>query len=195
MESIKHFLKDLNNTLQRFIISIKPKTCTVQLGRNIAFRGSPLFFGRGIIEIGDDTRINSRCRYNPIGGDPVTILNTRNNGRISIGKGVGISNSSFVAEKSIIIEDNVMIGGNCRIWDTDFHSIDFENRMKHPDPDVNSLPICIKEGAFVGACSIVLKGVTIGERAVIGAGSVVTKDVPADEVWAGNPAKFIKRIN
>ena len=45
-----------------------------------------------------------------------------------------------------------------------------------------------------GAHSIILKGVTIGARSIIGAGSVVTKDVPANEVWLGNPAKFYKKI-
>ena len=48
---------------------------------------------------------------------------------------------------------------------------------------------------FIGANSIILKGVTIGERSIIGAGSVVTKNIPDDEIWAGNPAKFIRKIN
>ena len=55
-------------------------------------------------------------------------------------------------------------------------------------------PVEIKDGVFVGAHSIILKGVTIGEGSIIGAGSVVTKSIPAGEVWAGNPAKFIRKI-
>lgn len=55
-------------------------------------------------------------------------------------------------------------------------------------------PVTIKEGVWVGSFAIILPGVTIGEHAVIAAGSVVTKDVPAYEIWGGNPAKLIKEI-
>ena len=53
----------------------------------------------------------------------------------------------------------------------------------------------IKRNAFIGAGTIITKPVTIGENAVVGAASVVTKDIPSGEVWAGNPARFIKRRN
>lgn len=53
----------------------------------------------------------------------------------------------------------------------------------------------ICDDVFIGCRSIILKGVTIGARSIIAAGSVVTKDVPADEIWGGNPAQFIKKIN
>lgn len=55
-------------------------------------------------------------------------------------------------------------------------------------------PIHIKEGAWLGSRCIILKGVTVGKYAVIGAGSVVTKDVPDYEVWGGNPAKFLRKV-
>lgn len=66
--------------------------------------------------------------------------------------------------------------------------------MRKIDPGIKSKPILIKEGAFIGAHAIVLKGVTIGKYSVIGAGSVITKDIPDNEVWAGNPARFIKKL-
>jgi acetyltransferase-like isoleucine patch superfamily enzyme len=91
----------------------------------------------------------------------------------------------------------VKIGGNVVIYDTDFHSLNPLERNHIPE-NLNSLqakPVLIKKGVFIGAHSIILKGVTLGENAVIGAGSVVTRDVPSNEVWAGNPAKFIKRIS
>lgn len=59
--------------------------------------------------------------------------------------------------------------------------------------DYTSGEVRIKKNAFIGTNTIITKPVTIGERSVIGAGSVVTKDIPNDEVWAGNPAKLIRK--
>lgn len=55
-------------------------------------------------------------------------------------------------------------------------------------------PVVIGDNVFIGAKCIILKGVTIGENSIVGAGSVVTKSIPANEIWAGNPAKFIRKI-
>lgn len=87
-----------------------------------------------------------------------------------------------------------MIGGNCKIYDNDFHSLDFNERMGTVDLWSKTCPVVIKDGAFIGAHTIVLKGVTIGERSIVGAGSVVTRSIPDYEIWAGNPAKFIKKV-
>ena len=59
--------------------------------------------------------------------------------------------------------------------------------------DYTSGEVHIKKNAFIGMGTIITKPVTIGENVIIGAGSVVTKDIPNNEVWAGNPAKFIKK--
>ena len=75
------------------------------------------------------------------------------------------------------------------------HSVNYSERMRHPDPGIGTKPVLIRQGAFIGAHSIILKGVTIGRHSVIGAGSVVTHDVPDNEIWAGNPAVFVRRIN
>ena len=53
----------------------------------------------------------------------------------------------------------------------------------------------IEDNVFIGANCIILKGVKIGDRSIIGTDSVVTKNVPSDQIWAGNPAKFIREIN
>lgn len=58
-----------------------------------------------------------------------------------------------------------------------------------------SAPVVIGNNVFIGMDTLVLKGVTIGDRAVVAARSVVTKSIPADEVWGGNPAKFIRKIS
>ena len=164
----------------------------VSKGRNLRINGRIFIHGRkGCITFGDNCVVQSIHYINPTSGFNHTHLCAANGGTIRIGNNVGISHVNIVSYKSIVIEDNVLIGSGVKIWDTDFHSIDYESRMQHPDTNVKSAPIHIKEGAFIGACAIILKGVTIGKHAVIGAGSVVTKDVADNEIWAGNPAKKI----
>lgn len=148
---------------------------------------------RTSIFIGNGFGCNSGLKYNPIGGDVCTILRTIDNGIIMIGNNVGLSNSSLIARNRIEIEDDVTIGGGVKIYDNDFHSLNYQTRIHEPYDDIASKPVKICKGAFIGAGSYILKGVTIGERSVVGAGSVVSRDIPADEIWAGNPAKFVKR--
>jgi len=88
-----------------------------------------------------------------------------------------------------------LIGGNCKIWDSDFHSSDPAQRLKAANENFKTAPIIIGNNVFIGSSSIILKGVEIGENSVIGAGSVVTKKIPANEIWAGNPAQFIKKTD
>lgn len=97
------------------------------------------------------------------------------------------------------IGNNVKIGGNVLIIDTDSHPIDFLLRREPPHFEsvqsaIKSSPIIIDDDVWIGANCTILKGVTIGARSIIGAGSVVTKDIPADCIAAGNPAKIIKRL-
>lgn len=84
----------------------------------------------------------------------------------------------------IELEDDVMIGAN-----TTFTN-DLYPKSKNKDWTLLRTKVC--KGATIGAGSTILPGITIGENALIGAGSVVTKNVPAGEVWVGNPAKFLK---
>ena len=86
-------------------------------------------------------------------------------------------------------------GGNVFIWDTDFHPLNFIDRRKNDYTATISASINVEDDVFIGANSIILKGVSIGKRSIIGAGSIVTKNVPNDEIWAGNPAKFIRKTN
>lgn len=79
------------------------------------------------------------------------------------------------------------------IYDNDFHSISYTERI-NGDKNIKAAPVIIQDSAFIGAHSIILKGVTIGARSVVGAGSVVAKSIPSDEVWAGNPARFIRKL-
>ena len=160
---------------------------------NVNLNGVFKIVGSGKLVLLEGCTINSGKRANPIGGDTRTVFSISSDATITIGERCGISNAAFVSNTSITLEKGVFIGG-VKLYDTDFHSIYYEERMRKIDPGIKSKPILIKEGAFIGAHSIVLKGVTIGKYSVIGAGSVITKDIPDNEVWAGNPARFIKKL-
>ena len=93
----------------------------------------------------------------------------------------------------LTIGNNVKIGACVLLIDTDTHPIDYEVR-RTSNEGTKSAPIVIEDDVWIGAHSIVLKGVTIGARSIIGAGSVVTKDIPSDCIAAGNPCKVIRKI-
>ena len=133
--------------------------------------------------------------YNLIGRQQNCIFVTSPNAELIIGNNVGISSIAIVCQDKITIGDNVYIGGGTVIYDTDFHPLDYEKRISIKDNSaIKTKPIHIKQNAFIGAHCIILKGVTIGRNSIIGAGSVVTKDIPDNEIWAGNPTKFIRKI-
>jgi acetyltransferase-like isoleucine patch superfamily enzyme len=150
----------------------------------------------GQISLGENFSANSGINQNPIGGSNILRLITyKSSAKLTIGNNVGMSNATIVCWNSITIGNNVLIGGDTRIWDTNFHSIDPVIRTSGSDNDIKTAPIKIMDNAFIGGGSIILKGVTIGENSVIAAGSVVTRDIPADCIAGGNPCVVIKKIN
>lgn len=166
----------------------------VKIQNNWKIYGFIKITNQGKIQIGRNFRANSGINNNPIGGDTIARLLCYQYGKITIGHNVAFSNSTIVCKNSITIEDFVYVGGGCKIWDTNFHSLDPIIRTSGNDFDVQTKPITICKYAFIGGSSIILKGVTIGENSIIAAGSVVTKNVPNNEIWGGNPAKFIKKL-
>ena len=164
----------------------------VQFGRNIRTMGCLFIRNAGNISIGDNVNINSMMRANPVGGLKTTFF-TCVGAKIKIGNNVGISNSTIYARKSVIIEDSVVIGGGTKIFDTDFHSVIAEYRL-NGNTNVPIIPVVLKEKSFIGAGCVILKGVTIGKGSIVGAGSIVTKSIPDNQIWAGNPARYIKDV-
>ncbi len=148
---------------------------------------------KGKIQLGKLFQANSGKNHNPIGGDTILRLITQKSGKITIGDNCGISNTTIFAANEIRIGNNVMIGGGCKIWDTDFHPINAKSRVSGNDSTV-SKPIIISDNVFIGGGAILLKGILIGENVIVGAGSVVTKSIPSNEIWGGNPAKLIKTL-
>jgi acetyltransferase-like isoleucine patch superfamily enzyme len=160
----------------------------------ITINGALLIINKGKATIGNNAKINSSKYKNPIGGDTRSSIVVKKGAVLSIGENLRMSNSAFYCTNSITLGNNVMIGGSCKIWDTDFHPIDPDVRRATPNDNFKTAPIHVGDNVFIGGFSIVLKGTIIGENSVIGAGSVVTGTVPPNEIWAGNPARFIKKL-
>lgn len=184
--------ENIDYIVNNILLSVKK----IEVGNNVKIFGIlKIYGGSGRIVIGNDVTLRADNFTNQLGGvSNKLIFRVGPNGSIFIGNCVGITRSCIVSCNKVVIEDNVLIGGDCKIYDTDFHPIDYEQRINNENSCIKSLPIHIKKGAWIGAHSIILKGVTIGEHSIVGAGSVVTKDIPNDEIWAGNPARFIRKL-
>lgn len=173
------------------------------MGRKISWKGR-LFAGGGIPEL----QIKGKIIY-----EDFAAVSTVNNAKSSTlgnprpckllvykkailkfrGK-VGMSNTVIVATQYVEIGNNVMIGSGVTIVDSDFHSLNYNDWGTAKDQiHMCSKPVIIGDNVFLGMNSIILKGVTIGDGAVIGAGSVVSKNIPPNEIWAGNPVHFIAK--
>lgn len=139
--------------------------------------------------IGNGCKINATQWANTMIITGGTSFRAMENAVLEIHDAAGISGSRIVATSSIIIGKESLIGANCLISDSDRHSLPIGSGNP-----VKTAPIVIGERVFVGAHSIILKGVTIGDGAIIAAGSVVTKDVPAGSMAAGNPAVVIRKV-
>ena len=168
----------------------------VKHGRRFISCGRILFrnyAGRNGIILGNGVSINSCVEANPVNGLGKTVLFAGEHGHVDIGNGVGMSNCVIFSQIGISIGDETCIGAGSKIYDTDFHSVNPDSRLNR-NRDILASPVTIGRRVFIGANVTVLKGVTIGDEAVVGAGSIVTHDIPAGEIWAGNPAIFIKRL-
>ena len=143
------------------------------------------------IHIGDHCRIQSGFAGNPVGGNGRMCIWVGPGATLTLGHRVGLSNSTLVCLQSVTLEDDVFLGGDSKIYDTDFHSLDPRERSEPHNPGARTAPVVVHRRAFVGGHAILLKGSTVGEAAVVGAGSVVRAAVPALQIWAGNPARFL----
>lgn len=147
----------------------------VRLGRDVTIAKFINLYG---CSIGDGTRIGAFVEIQK---------------NATVGSNCKIQSHTFICE-GVTIEDGVFIG----------HGVTFIND-KYPravngsgglqsEADWSVIPTVVKKGASIGSGATILCNVTIGENAIVGSGSVVTKDVPANTIVAGNPAKTIRRI-
>jgi len=148
----------------------------VKLGRDVKLAKFINLYG---CEIGDETKIGAFVEVQK---------------KATIGRRCKISSHTFICE-GVTIEDNVFVG----------HGVVFINdsypRATNPDGTPQTEQhwhverTLVKKGASIGSGATILSNVVIGESAIVGAGSVVTKDVPANTIVAGNPARVLRRAD
>lgn len=175
------------------------KSHGVKYGRNLLLYGLPIIskINNSQIELGDRVVLCSMSYFTTFGvNHPVVLRTLTQNAGIMIGNDVGISGATICAAKKVSIGSESMLGANVIIADSDMHPLNPTKRRFISDySKIESSEIIIEDNVFIGANSIVLKGVHIGKNSIVGAGSVVTGDIPADSIAAGNPCKVIRKCN
>lgn len=150
-------------------------------------RHSRMTFGSGL-------QLRSSLRSNPLGPNHPVILTTWWPGAVlEVGANFGMTGGVICAAKAVIIGNNVAVGANSTLIDTDFHPLDPAQRKMRP-AEAKTATVVIEDDVFIGMNCLILKGVTLGRGSVVGAGSVVTKDVPPGVIVAGNPARIVQEL-
>jgi len=146
----------------------------VKLGRGVSIYNFVNLYG---CEIGDGTRIGSFVEIQK---------------GASVGRNCKISSHTFICE-GVTVEDEVFIGHGVQFINDKYPRATTEGGTLQTESDWRVEPTRVERGASVGTGATILGNVRIGARAIVGAGAVVTKDVPADAIVAGNPARIIRR--
>jgi acetyltransferase-like isoleucine patch superfamily enzyme len=147
----------------------------VKLGKDVRLARFINLYG---CEIGDETKVG-------------TFVEIQKNARI--GRRCKISSHTFICE-GVTIEDNVFIGHGVVFINDSFPRATTGDGQLQTEKDWVVESTLVKKGASIGSGSTILSKVTIGENAIVGAGSVVVKDVPANTIVAGNPARVLRRL-
>ena len=148
----------------------------VKLGKNVVVQDFTNLYG---CEVDDDSRV----------GPFVEIQKNA-----FIGKRCKIQSHTFICE-GVTIEDDAFIGHGVMFINDKYPLSTNESGGLQTEDDWQVIPTLVKKGASIGSNATIMCGVTIGESAIIGAGSVVTKDVPANTIVAGNPAKVVRKLS
>jgi acetyltransferase-like isoleucine patch superfamily enzyme len=147
----------------------------VRLGQGVKLAKFINLYG---CEIGDETKVGA-------------FVEVQKNAKI--GKRCKISSHTFICE-GVTIEDNVFIGHGVTFINDSYPRATTQDGSLQTEADWKVERTRIKKGASIGSGSTILSNTTVGENAIVGAGSVVTRDVPANSVVAGNPAKVLRYI-
>ncbi len=144
-------------------------------------------------EKGSKVKIAKDFICNSVRHLPTTRMRVSAGATLEFGEGSGCSSADINCRNSIIIGKHVNIGMCSVFYDSDYHSMLWKDRedRKIDAKNAQSAPIIIGDYVFIGTRSIILKGVTIGEKTIIQAGSVVNSDIPDNCIAGGNPCKVI----
>jgi acetyltransferase-like isoleucine patch superfamily enzyme len=153
-------------------VSIAPD---VKLGKDVRLSKFINMYG---CSVGDETKIGAFVEIQK---------------NASVGKRCKVSSHTFICE-GVEIEDNVFIGHSVTFINDSYPRATTADGELQTEADWKVERTVVRKGASIGSGSTVLSNVTIGENAIVGAGSVVTKDVPANAIVAGNPAKILRSI-
>jgi len=154
------------------LVSIAP---SVKLGKDVKLSKFINLYG---CEIGDETKIGAFVEIQK---------------NASVGKRCKISSHTFVCE-GVEIQDHVFIGHSVTFINDSYPRATTASGELQTEADWKVEKTVVGKGASVGSGSTILSNITIGENAIVGAGSVVTKNVPANAVVAGNPAKLLRYL-
>lgn len=176
------------------ILSIKCRK--FKYGKRIIFNGKPILkIGKKAkVFFSNDIIINSTLMSNLAGLYKKTTIVVEDGASLTMKGNCGVSGASIYCRKSITIGENTLIGVNCIIWDTDFHQIKSQDRLENNLTSILNKEVSIGNNVFIGGNSIILKGTKIGDGSVISSGSVVSGRIPKNQVWGGNPARFLYSI-
>lgn len=157
-------------------MEFKKIAADVKLGKNVKIFEFTNLYG---CEIGDNSKVGA-------------FVEIQKNAKI--GKNVKVSSHTFICE-GVTIEDDVFVGHNVSFINDKYPRSTNQDGAPQTETDWKVIPTLVKRAASIGTSSTILCGITIGENAIVGAGSVVTKDVPADAIVAGVPARVVRKIN
>lgn len=173
----------------------------ISVRKNIEIKGKLIINGQPLIDIrrgsnlhiGNGVTLNSRNKgYHINMHSPVKLFADMPGAEISIGDNTRIHGTCIHSYQSVTIGKNCLIAANCHIFDGSGHDLSFPNVADRIYTRGTSKPVIIKDNVWIGANSIILPGVTIGNGSVISANSVVIKDIPPMVLAGGNPAMIIK---
>jgi len=148
----------------------------VKLGRDVKLSRFINLYG---CEIGDETKIGA-------------FVEVQKNARI--GKRCKVSSHTFICE-GVTLEDNVFIGHNVTFINDPYPRATNGDGGLQTEEDWKVECTLVKKGASIGSGATILSSITIGENAIVGAGSVVTRDVPANTIVAGSPARVLRTVD
>lgn len=187
--------------IRGLVVGLQGIAFRVRYGRHAHGRlrvfGWPIIqFAKGsTVNIGSNVMLVSHSRLSEPGVSHPCVLRTLTpQAVLTIGHDVGMSGITVCAADHVMIGDECLLGADVFISDTDFHPITPSER-RYRTSGIRHAPVEIGSNVFVGARSMILKGVTIGDDAVIAAGSVVTADIPAKSIAAGVPARVIGSVD